>query len=203
MKVLMTTCTDNGIWNDTLALCKTLNKNTEIHLAALGWPDKNQQKEIQQFPNIILYKSGHALGCNSLINATVIQKAKNWINSIYHTIHPNIIHLHTPIPLGNYRPEPVIYSYHSCNENITVQPNTISLKHKWCENLQQNTFNVTDVVLTENSTTIESLKQKFSGVHDMFMVLKKNAKNIMGAEGLNYNLLYENLAYQKQIKKSA
>ena len=94
MKVLMTTDTTNGIWNYSLELCRTLEKyNIQVHLVALGgWPSPYQQTEAEERPNVTFYKSDFKL---DWLKETWedLNPTRKWLNSIYHTVNPDIFHL--------------------------------------------------------------------------------------------------------------
>ena len=94
MKILMTTDTVGGVWVYSLELCKALQKyGVQVHLAAMGqWPSEEQEKEAARLPNVLLYKSDYKLEWMQ-DPWDDVERARKWINSIYHTVLPDLVHL--------------------------------------------------------------------------------------------------------------
>lgn len=114
MKVLMTTDTASEVWKYSLDLCKTLEQfNLQIHLVALGgWPSPYQQIEAEKAPNVILYKSD--LKFNWMIESWEdFNQSRKWLNSIYHTINPDILHLNNYSHVEESWTSPLITAFHS------------------------------------------------------------------------------------------
>lgn len=115
MKILMTTDTVGGVWNYSLELCKELKKqDVEVHLVAMGaWPSKYQRKEISAFGNVTLYKSDFKMEWMQDPWEDV-EKSRKWINCIYHTIKPDLIHLNNYAQVEEEWDCPVVTVFHSC-----------------------------------------------------------------------------------------
>lgn len=115
MKILMTTDTVGGVWVYSLELCKVLEKyGVQVHLAALGaWPSPAQQVEVEKMPNVLLYKSDYKLEWMKDPWEDVEQSRK-WINAIYHTVQPDIIHLNNYAHVEEDWTAPVVTVFHSC-----------------------------------------------------------------------------------------
>ena len=114
-KILMTTDTVGGVWNYSVQLCRVLNDyGIEVHLAAMGsWPSEDQQKEIDQLKKTILYKSDYKLEWMQ-DPWNDVEQAGKWLNSIYHTIQPQIIHFNNYAHLGKEWTGPTLTVFHSC-----------------------------------------------------------------------------------------
>lgn len=115
MKILMTTDTVGGVWVYSLELCRALERyGVEVHLAAMGsWPSPAQQVAVEKMPNVLLYKSDFRLEWMKDPWQDVEQSRK-WINSIYHTIQPDIVHLNNYAHVENDWTAPVVTVFHSC-----------------------------------------------------------------------------------------
>lgn len=114
-KILMTTDTVGGVWNYSVQLCRVLNEyGIEVHLAAMGsWPSEAQLKEVSGLKNTLLYKSDYKLEWMQDPWYDVEQAGK-WLNSIYHTIQPQIIHFNNYAHLGKEWDSPTLTVFHSC-----------------------------------------------------------------------------------------
>lgn len=115
MKILMTTDTVGGVWVYSLELCKALEKfGVEVHLAAMGsWPSPAQQVAAERMPNVVFYKSDYRLEWMKDPWEDVEQSRK-WLNSIYHTIQPDIVHLNNYAHVDGTWSSPVVTVFHSC-----------------------------------------------------------------------------------------
>lgn len=115
MNILMTTDTVGGVWIYSLELCRVLEKyGIQVHLAAMGsWPSPAQQVTVEKMPNVILYKSDYRLEWMKDPWQDVEQSRK-WINSIYHTIQPDIVHLNNYAHVEDSWTAPVVTVFHSC-----------------------------------------------------------------------------------------
>ena len=92
MKILMTTDTVGGVWVYSLELCKALQKyGVQVHLVAMGhWPSEEQEKEAAKLSNVLLYKSDYKLEWMQ-DPWDDVEKARKWINCIYHTVMPDLV----------------------------------------------------------------------------------------------------------------
>lgn len=115
MKILMTTDTVGGVWIYSLELCRALEKfGIEIHLAAMGsWPSPAQQVEAEKMPNVLLYKSDYRLEWMK-DPWNDVEQSRKWINSIYHTVQPDIVHLNNYAHVEHDWKAPVVTVFHSC-----------------------------------------------------------------------------------------
>lgn len=114
MSVLMTTNTKNGIWKYSLDLCKTLEKyNIQIHLVALGgWPSPYQQVQAEEQPNVILYKSDYKMDWLKE-SWEELNPTRKWLNSIYHSINPDILHFNNFSHVEESWKSALITAFHS------------------------------------------------------------------------------------------
>jgi glycosyltransferase involved in cell wall biosynthesis len=115
MKVLMTTDTVGGVWVYSLELCRALAQyNVQVHLLALGgWPSPAQQIEAEKIPSVTCYKSDYKLEWMEEPWEDVEQSRK-WINSIYQTVQPDLVHLNNYAHVEEEWTAPVITVFHSC-----------------------------------------------------------------------------------------
>ena len=115
LKVLMTTDTVGGVWVYSLELCKALQQyGVDVHLAAMGgWPTPVQQVQVEKMKNVKLYKSDYKLEWMQDPWEDV-EKSRKWINSIYHTINPDVIHLNNYAHVEENWTAPVVTVFHSC-----------------------------------------------------------------------------------------
>lgn len=110
----MTTETRNGIWKYSIDLCKTLEKyDVEIHLVALGgWPSPFQQSAAEELPHVTFYKSDINFDWMKE-NWEDLNSARKWLNSIYHTINPDILHLNNFSHVEESWTSALITAFHS------------------------------------------------------------------------------------------
>ncbi|WP_051286306.1 glycosyltransferase family 4 protein [Salinimicrobium terrae] len=115
MKVLMTTDTVGGVWVYSLELCRALAQyDVHVHLVALGgWPSPAQQVEAEKIPNVTCYKSDYKLEWMEDPWEDVEQSRK-WINSIYQTAQPDLVHFNNYAHVEEEWTAPVITVFHSC-----------------------------------------------------------------------------------------
>ncbi|MCY2686605.1 glycosyltransferase family 4 protein [Salinimicrobium sp. TH3] len=115
MKVLMTTDTVGGVWVYSLELCRALMQyDVQVHLIAQGgWPSPAQQTEAETIPNVTFYKSDYKLEWMEDPWEDVEQSRK-WINSIYQTVQPDLVHLNNYAHVEEEWTAPVITVFHSC-----------------------------------------------------------------------------------------
>lgn len=114
MKVLLTTDTKSGIWKYSIKLCNELKKyGVQVHLVAMGgWPSPFQQMEIEKMSNVLLYKSDFKLEWMKE-SWDDLEPAKKWINSIYQTVKPDILHLNNYAHIEENWTAPVVTSFHT------------------------------------------------------------------------------------------
>jgi len=115
MKILMTTDTVGGVWVYSLELCKALQKHgVQVHLVAMGqWPTEEQEQEAAKLSNVLLYKSDYKLEWMQDPWEDV-EKARKWINCIYHTVLPDLVHLNNYAQVCGDWECPTISVFHSC-----------------------------------------------------------------------------------------
>ncbi|NJW52050.1 glycosyltransferase family 4 protein [Salinimicrobium oceani] len=115
MKVLMTTDTVGGVWVYSLELCKALKQyGLQVHLVAMGgWPSPAQQVEAESISNVTLYKSDYKLEWMENPWQDVAQSRK-WINCIYSTVQPDVVHLNNYAHVEEDWTAPVVTVFHSC-----------------------------------------------------------------------------------------
>lgn len=115
MKVLMTTDTVGGVWVYSLELCRALAQyDVQVHLVALGgWPSPAQQVEADNVSNVTFYKSDYKL--EWMENPwDDVERSRKWINCIYQTVHPDVVHLNNYTHVEEEWEAPVITVFHSC-----------------------------------------------------------------------------------------
>ena len=115
MKILMTTDTVGGVWVYSLELCKALAQyNVEVHLVALGaWPSPAQQVEAEKISNVTFYKSDFKL--EWMENPWEdVERSRKWINCIYQTVQPDVVHLNNYAHIEENWTSPVVTVFHSC-----------------------------------------------------------------------------------------
>ncbi len=161
MKVLMTTDTVGGVWNYSLELCKELEKyDVQIHLAAMGaWPSRQQREQISQCENVILYKSDFKLEWMQ-DPWDDVEKSHKWINSIYHTIQPDLIHLNNYVQRDEDWNCPVVTVFHSCVTSWWQAVKGTALPSSWeaYSKMVKNSLNKSDMVVSPTKAIIEKAK---------------------------------------------
>ncbi|SOC79493.1 Glycosyltransferase involved in cell wall bisynthesis [Salinimicrobium sediminis] len=115
MKVLMTTDTVGGVWVYSLELCRALEQyGVQVHLVAMGgWPSPAQQVEAEEIPNVTFYKSDYKL--EWMKNPWKdVEQSRKWINCIYTTVQPDIVHFNNYAHVEEDWTAPVVTVFHSC-----------------------------------------------------------------------------------------
>ncbi len=114
INVLMTTDTASGIWQYSLEMCKTLQKyDIHVHLVALGgWPSPHQQATAEKLPNVTFYKSDFKLDWMKEF-CEDFDLSRKWLNCIYHTINPDILHLNNFTHVEDSWTSSMIIAFHS------------------------------------------------------------------------------------------
>lgn len=132
MKVLMTTDTVGGVWVYSLELCKALAQyNVQVHLVALGaWPSPAQQVEAEKISNVTFYKSDFKLEWMEDPWEDV-ERSRKWINCIYQTVQPDVVHLNNYAHVEELWTAPVITVFHSCVQTWWQAVKGIKAPHQW------------------------------------------------------------------------
>lgn len=161
MKILMTTDTVGGVWVYSLELCKALQKyEVEVHLAAMGaWPSPAQQQEVEDLFNVTLYKSDFKLEWMQDPWEDV-ERATKWINCIYHTIQPDVVHLNNYAKIGSDWSCPTITVFHSCVQTWWQAVKGTKAPENWntYRELVKNSLNASDVVVSPTKAILEKAK---------------------------------------------
>jgi glycosyltransferase involved in cell wall biosynthesis len=115
IKVLMTADTIGGVWTYAIDLCKGLQKyDIAVHLLTMGkLPDGQQRKQVQELSNVTLYESDYKLEWMPDCWDDVA-KAKQWVQSIYEKVKPDVLHFNNYGQTTGTWDCPVITVYHSC-----------------------------------------------------------------------------------------
>ena len=161
MKILMTTDTVGGVWVYSLELCRALEKfGVQVHLAAMGgWPSPAQQVEVEKMPNVLLYKSDYKLEWMQDPWEDVEQSRK-WINSIYHTVQPDIVHFNNYAHIDEEWKAPVITVFHSCVQTWWQAVKGKAAPNEWDQYTQivKDSLEASNVVVTPTKAILEKAK---------------------------------------------
>lgn len=162
MKVLMTTDTIGGVWVYSLELCKALRKhNVEVHLAAMGsWPTEEQEEEAAKIGNVILYKSDYKLEWMH-DPWEDLKMAQKWINSIYHTLHPDLVHFNNYAQAKKDWSCPTITVFHSCVQTWWQAVKGSSAPSTWDRytEIVKASLNASDIVIGPTHSILEKAQQ--------------------------------------------
>lgn len=160
--ILMTTDTVGGVWTYSMELCKALkNEGVFVHLAAMGnWPSKEQEEEAASLENVLLYKSDYKLEWMQDPWEDV-EKAEKWLNSIYHTVLPDILHFNNYAHKREDWSCPTVTVYHSCVQTWWQAVKGTSAPSSWNRymNLVSETLDTSNMVI---APTKAILKQAIS-----------------------------------------
>lgn len=166
MKILMTTDTVGGIWNYSVELCKGLKEyHVTIHLVAMGaWPSKEQRKQIAEYENVILYKSDFKLEWMQDPWEDV-EKSRKWINCIYQTVQPDLVHLNNYAHIEEDWECPVVTVFHSSVPTWWQAVKGTSIPSSWDPYIKmvKNSLNGADVVVSPTRAILE----KAQGIHNI------------------------------------
>lgn len=128
----MTTDTVGGVWTYSLELCRELARyDVQVHLVALGaWPSPSQQVEAENMPNVLLYKSDYRLEWMK-DSWNDVEQSRKWINSIYHTVRPDVVHFNNYAHVEKDWKAPVVTVFHSCVQTWWQAVKGKSAPHEW------------------------------------------------------------------------
>lgn len=162
MKILMTTDTVGGVWVYSLELCKALEQyGVEVHLIAMGaWPSPAQQVAVEKMPNVLLYKSDYKLEWMEDPWEDVEQSRK-WINSIYQTVQPDIVHLNNYAQVEEEWTTPVVTVFHSCVQTWWQAVKGLSAPAKWDHYKQavKDSLDASNVVVTPTNAILKNARE--------------------------------------------
>lgn len=158
MKILMTTDTVGGVWSYSLELCRAMREyEVEIHLVAMGaWPSKEQRNQISAFENVTLYKSDFKLEWMEEPWEDV-EKSRKWINCIYNTVQPDLVHFNNYAQCEEDWTCPVITVFHSCVTTWWQAVKGTELPSSWDTYSQvvKKSLNTSDVVVSPTHKILE------------------------------------------------
>lgn len=158
----MTTDTVGGVWEYSVELCKALEKyGVNVHLAAMGtWPTEDQQEEVGKLKNVLLYKSDYKLEWMQDPWQDVAQAGK-WLNSIYHTIQPDIIHFNNYAHLGKEWNCPTVTVFHSCVQTWWQAVKGTTAPSSWDKYLKvlKDSLNASNLVVGPTNAILEKAKE--------------------------------------------
>lgn len=161
MKILMTTDTVGGVWVYSLELCKALQKyEVQVHLLAMGhWPSEEQEKEAAALDNVILYKSDFKLEWMQDPWEDV-EKARKWINCVYHTVNPDLVHLNNYAQVCGDWECPTISVFHSCVQTWWQSVKGTSAPAQWHQYTEtvKSSLQCSDVVVSPSKAILEKAK---------------------------------------------
>ncbi|GHA45483.1 glycosyl transferase [Salinimicrobium marinum] len=165
MKILMTTDTVGGVWVYSLELCKALQEyDVEVHLAAMGaWPSEAQKQQVETIKNVTLYKSDFKLEWMEDPWEDV-EKSNKWINSIYHTIYPDVVHMNNYAHIGEDWTCPTLTVFHSCVQTWWQAVKGTSAPTNWDRYTQvvKESLEASDIVVSPT----QSILGKAKNTHD-------------------------------------
>ena len=158
MKILMTTDTVGGVWVYSLELCKALQKyDIQVHLLAMGhWPSEEQEEAAATLENVILYKSDFKLEWMQDPWEDV-EKARKWINCVYHTVNPDLVHLNNYAQVCGDWECPTISVFHSCVQTWWQAVKGTSAPAQWHQYTEtvKSSLQCSDVVVTPSRAILE------------------------------------------------
>ena len=161
MKVLMTTDTVGGVWVYSLELCRVLEQyDVQVHLLALGaWPSPAQQVEVEKMPNVLLYKSDYKLEWMQDPWEDV-ELSRRWINSIYATVQPDLVHLNNYAHVEEEWASPVISVFHSCVQTWWQAVKGKSAPKEWdhYKEIVKDSLEASDVVVGPTNAILQKAK---------------------------------------------
>lgn len=154
----MTTDTVGGVWFYSLELCKALGEfDVDVHLVAMGgWPSKQQQRQVSTMKNVILYKSDFKLEWMQDPWEDV-KRAQKWINCIYHTINPDLVHFNNYAQTENDWSCPTLTVFHSCVQTWWQAVKGSSAPAQWDKytTAVKYSLNASDVVVGPTKAILE------------------------------------------------
>ncbi|UJH90485.1 glycosyltransferase family 4 protein [Antarcticibacterium sp. 1MA-6-2] len=183
--ILMTTDTVGGVWTYSMELCRVLNDyGIKVHLAAMGnWPSQAQQEEAASLDNLLLYKSDYKLEWMQDPWEDVDQ-AEKWLNSIYHTVQPDIIHFNNYAHRREEWSCPTVTVFHSCVQTWWQAVKGTSAPAAWDKynELVSDSLNSSDVVVGPTEAILQKAKETHAITSPVKLIY--NGKNLKPAENI-------------------
>lgn len=162
MKILMTTDTVGGVWVYSLELCRELDRyGIQVHLVAMGgWPSPSQKVQAEKIGNVVLYKSDYRLEWMK-DSWDDVEQSRKWINSIYHTVQPDIVHLNNYAHVEKDWKAPVITVFHSCVQTWWQAVKGNSAPREWDQYTYtvKSSLEASDIVVAPTRAILEKAKK--------------------------------------------
>ena len=162
MKILMTTDTVGGVWVYSLELCKALAQyNVQVHMVALGaWPSPAQQVEAENIANVTFYKSDYKL--EWMENPWEdVERSRKWINCIYQTIQPDVVHFNNYAHVEENWTSPVVTVFHSCVQTWWQAVKGVKAPQQWDHytEIVKESLESSNMVIAPTNAILENAKQ--------------------------------------------
>lgn len=183
MKVLMTTDTVGGVWVYSLELCKALEQyGIQVHLVAMGgWPSPAQQVEAEKITNVTFYKSDYKL--EWMENPWKdVEQSRKWINSIYTTVQPDVVHLNNYAHVEEDWTAPVVTVFHSCVKTWWQAVKGKSAPEEWDQYSRtvKESLQASDIVVGPTQAIINQAQQAHNFTSEIKVI--HNGRNITASE---------------------
>jgi hypothetical protein len=126
------------------------------------WPSREQREQMAKCENVILYKSDFKLEWMQ-DPWDDVEKSRKWINSIYHTIQPDLIHFNNYANIDDDWTCPVVTVFHSCVTTWWQAVKGTALPSSWdaYSRIVKNALNKSDVVVSPTKAIIEKAQDLY------------------------------------------
>lgn len=183
IKILMTTDTVGGVWVYSLELCRTLEKyGVQVHLVAMGaWPAPAQQVEAEAIPNVTFYKSDYKL--EWMENPWEdVEQSRKWINSIYTTVQPDVVHLNNYAHVEEDWTAPVVTVFHSCVQTWWQAVKGKAAPEEWdhYSRIVKESLQESDIVIGPTRAILDKAQKTHGFTSEMKVI--HNGKSFTAAE---------------------
>jgi glycosyltransferase involved in cell wall biosynthesis len=158
LKILMTADTVGGVWTYTVELCRALQEyDAEVHLMTMGaLLNDDQNAQVQQLKNVYLYESNYKLEWMQDPWQDV-ENAKQWVQSVYDKILPDLIHFNNYGQTDGRWDCPVLTVFHSCVQTWWEAVKGEEAPQEWerYKELVEKALRLSDVVVAPTAAILQ------------------------------------------------
>jgi len=160
----MTADTVGGVWTYTVDLCKALQPyGVTVYLMTMGaLISKQQNQELKDVSNIVLYESNYKLEWMQDAKEDV-QRAREWIRAVYNEVQPDILHFNNFGQIAGAWACPVVTVYHSCVQTWwqAVKGERPPQEWDWYTDTLREAINASDVIVAPSAGILNQAEMVF------------------------------------------
>jgi len=182
LTILMTADTVGGVWSYAMNLCAALAPHgVSVHLLTLGRkPDEQQWEQAKGLPNVTVHASDFKLEWMENPWKDVFL-AREWIQSIYERVRPDLLHFNNFIcPHPNWKC-PVLTVFHSCVLSWwqSVKKENAPVSWDCYRDLVRSALEGSDTVVFPTHAILEKAKSIYSSIPNPAVIYNGASINLV------------------------